>query len=285
MLYFMKIAHQAICIKYNTVMKRKLGQLESQLLAFAHMRKTRTLRIGDLRGPLRLSAKQERELFSRMARAKLIARIRPGLYVIPPRLPLGMAWTPREAEALNALMKDAGGRYQICGPNAFNLYGFDEQVPIRVYAYNNRISGERKIGAVELTLIKVTDRRLGDTEIVASTDGEEAIYSSRVRSLVDVVYDWSRFNGIPRGYEWIRRELKTRRITAGELVASTLRYGDKGTIRRIGALLEGEGVEEKLLRKLEREIRRTSGPIPLNPRKPKRGPVNQRWGVVMNERM
>jgi predicted transcriptional regulator of viral defense system len=57
------------------------------------MRKTRTLASGELTGPLRLTEKQERELFSRMARGGLIARVRQGLYLIPPRLPLGGAWS------------------------------------------------------------------------------------------------------------------------------------------------------------------------------------------------
>ena len=30
-------------------------------------------------------------------------------------------------------MEDRGGTYQICGPNTFSRYGFDEQVPTRVY--------------------------------------------------------------------------------------------------------------------------------------------------------
>jgi predicted transcriptional regulator of viral defense system len=264
-------------------MKRKLGQLESQLLAFAQMRKSRTLASGDLRETLHLTAKQERELFSRMARGGLIARVRQGLYLVPARLPLGGAWSPNEPEALNALMRDAQGRYQICGPNTFNMYGFDEQVPVRVYAYNNRISGERKIGAVEITLIKVSDARLGDTTLVSASDGEQAVYSSRVRTLVDAVYDWSRFNGIPRGYQWIQSELKAGRVSAAELVACTLRYGDMGTIRRMGALLEKQGVEKSLLRKLERALTPTSGPIPWIPSRAKRGLVDKRWGVVMNE--
>jgi predicted transcriptional regulator of viral defense system len=264
-------------------MKRKLGRLESQLLAFAHMRKARTLASGDLTGPLHLTAKQERELFSRMARGGLIARVRQGLYLIPPRLPLGGAWTPNEAEALNALMRDAKGKYQICGPNAFNYYGFDEQVPVRVYAYNNRISGDRTIGAIDLSLIKVADGRLGDTTTVTASDGETAVYSSRVRSLVDALYDWSRFNGIPRGYEWIGRELKAGRVKAKELVACTLRYGDTGTIRRMGVMLEREGVEASLLRKMERTLTPTRGPIPWIPTKPKRGLVDRRWGVVIND--
>lgn len=265
-------------------MKTRLGRQDSQLLAYAQMRGLRTLRAGELTGPLGLTAKQERELFSRLTRSGLIARVRPGLFLVPPRLPLSGTWTPSEAAALNALLADAKGRYQICGANAFNRYGFDDQIPNRVYAYNNRISGTRKIGAVELTLIKVADDRLGDTETVKLPDGEKAVYASRTRALVDAVYDWSRFNGIPRGYEWIRRELKARRVGAAELVRCTLRFGDTGTIRRMGALLEGEGVAAALLRKLERALKPTRSTIAWIPSRPKRGTISRRWGVVINDR-
>jgi len=266
-------------------MKTKLGRQETQMLAYLQMRKQRTVRTGELTGPLQLTRDQERELFRRMARGGLIARVRPGLYLVPAQLPLGGSWSPDETLALNTLMEDRRGCYQICGPNAFNRYGFDDQVPTRVYAYNNRISGERTIGAIALTLIKVADERLGDTEDVQTPEGLTASYSSRVRSLVDAVYDWSRFNGIPRGYAWIRRELKAERVSAEALVKCTLRYGDIGTIRRLGALLERESVAGKLLRKLEQALRPTSALIPWIPTEPKRGIVNRRWGVVLNERV
>lgn len=97
------------------------------------------------------------------------------------------------------------------------------------------------------------------------------------------MYDWSRFNSLPRGYEWIRKELKAKRVTPAELVSVTLKYGDIGTIRRMGALLEREGVAGALLKKLERALTSTTGPIPWIPTKPKRGTVNRRWGVVINE--
>lgn len=214
-------------------MKTKLGKQEMQLLAYIQMRKRRTVKTGELLDPLQLSRDQERELFRRMARGGLIARVRPGLYLVPEQLPLGGSWSPDEFLALNTLMEDRNGRYQICGPNAFNRYGFDEQIPSRVYAYNNRISGERTIGVIELTLIKVTNNRLGDTD-----QGQTAVYASRVRTLIDAVYDWSRFNSLPRAYDWIRQELKEKRVSMEELVTAALRYGDKGTIRRMGALKE-----------------------------------------------
>jgi len=264
-------------------MKRSIGRLEAQLLAYAQMRGWTTVRTGDLRKPMRLSADQERKLFSRLARAGMIARVWRGLYLVPPHLPLGGKWSPGEGLALSTLMAARGGRYQICGLNAFNRYGFDEQIPNRVYAYNNRISGERSIGTVQLTLIKVADARLGATEEAASTEGgPPAIYSSRARSLVDSVYDWSRFGSLPRGYRWIRHEIEAGRVKAADLVKLTLRYGDRGTTRRIGALLEREGIGETLLHKLDRALPVTSSPIPWIPRRAKRGPVARRWGVVWN---
>lgn len=166
-----------------------------QMLAYLQMRKCQTVKTGELTDPLQLSREQERELFRRMARGGLIARVRPGFYLVPERLPLGGSWSPDETLALNTLIRDRKGRYQICGPNAFNRYGFDDQIPNRVYAYNNRISGERTIGA----------------------------------------------------------------------------------------LLEMQGVEAGLLRKLEKVLNPSTGLIPWIPTKPKRGKINRRWGVVLND--
>lgn len=264
-------------------MKRTLGSQETRLLAYLQMRRQQKVRTGDLIKPLKLSRLQERELFRRLARGGLIARVRPGLYLVPLQLPLGGKWSPDEILVLNTLMEDRQGCYQITGPNAFNRYGFDEQIPMRVYAYNNRLSGDRTIGAVAATLIKVAAKRLGSTEEVQTPNGLKAIYSSRVRTLVDAVYDWSRFSSLPRGYDWIRRERKAKRVNDAELVANTIRFGNQGTMRRIGALLESEGVGKAWLGKLLRCLQPSTSLIPWIPNRPKRGKVNARWGVVMND--
>jgi predicted transcriptional regulator of viral defense system len=258
--------------------------MESQLMAYAQMRQLRTVRAGDLTRPLRITPRQEAKLLARLAKAGLIARVWRGLYLVPQRLPLGGKWSPDEALALTTLMEARKGRYQICGPNAFNRYGFDEQVPTRVYAYNNRVSGERTIGAVALMLIKVADKRLGDTEAVRTAEGLALVYSSRVRTLVDAVYDWSRFNSLPRAFAWIRAELASGRVGPEELARVTLRYGDVGTIRRMAALLDRDGAPAGSLRKLERALQPTTSLIAWIPTRPKRGAVDRRWGVVWNDR-
>lgn len=138
-------------------------------------------------------------------------------------------------------------------------------------------------GSAQCILIKVADARLGATEEFKTVEGETAVHSSRARTLVDAAYDWSRLNTLPRAYEWIRNELAAKRVSRSELVKVTLRYGNTGTIRRIGALLEREGVEEESLRRLDRALKRTTSLIPWIPTRPKRGTVNRRWAVVLNE--
>ena len=263
-------------------MKQNLGKLETQFFAWAQLRKRSTVRTGDVCSALRITGKQEDELLSRLARAGLIARVKKGLYLVPERLPLGGKWSPGEALALKTLTEEAGGRYQICGPNAFNRYGFDDQIPTVTYAYNNHFSGTRRIGSVNLSLIKVNDKRLGATNSVKTRDGLVLVYSSRLRTLIDAVYDWSRFNGLPRSYDWIREEIGKDSRSAGKLVQLALEYGNQGTMRRLGYLLEREGVRPSVVSKLKDILNPSSALIPWDPTRSKRGKTVRTWGILDN---
>jgi predicted transcriptional regulator of viral defense system len=255
-------------------------------MALVQDRQIQQIRTGELIRLLGITREQERKVLSGMAKRGLTARVRRGLYLLPTALPVGGRWSPGEALALTTLMRDRNGRFQICGPNTFHRYGWDEQVPNRVYAYNNRISGDRSIGQVDLTLIRVTDKRLGDTEFVTTSENIDLIYSSRARSLVDAVYDWSRFNSLPRAFGWIRNDLREAEISAADLVNAALNYGNQGTIRRIGYLLEElseqQRIPARLVTRLERALRSSSSTIPWIPTMTKRGQVSKRWGLVVN---
>jgi len=263
-------------------MPRKLGQLEIAALALAQLRNLRTVHVGELAPELRISGKQERELLSRMSRSGMIANVRKGLYLFPPRLPLGGIWTPDEATAINALMADKNARYQITGPKAFNRYGYTEQLPARTTIYNDAISGERRVGNLSLQLIKVGRDRLGGVEKVRMPSGETIVYSSRIRTLVDAVYDWSRFDSLPEAYDWIQADLTAGRVTADKLARAAVHYGNIGTIRRIGVILERIDASKAARTRLERAVTATTAKIPLVPTRPARGPVSKAWGVVLN---
>jgi predicted transcriptional regulator of viral defense system len=241
------------------------------------------MQVGQLASGLRISAKQERELLSRMSRSGLIAKVRKGLYLFPPKLPLGGIWTPDEATAINALMTDRNARYQITGPKAFNRYGYSEQLPSLTTIYNDAISGERRIGSISLKLVKVARDRLGSVEKVGTPTGETLVFSSRARTLVDAVYDWSLFDSLPDAYDWIRNELAAGRVTADEVARATVQFGNMGTIRRIGVILDRFGASKASLSRLARVLTATTAKIPLVPTRPARGPVAKPWGVVLNE--
>jgi predicted transcriptional regulator of viral defense system len=269
-------------------MSRALGQLEARALAYCQSRERPAVAAGELVRALSWTPEQERKVLSQLARKGLIARVRRGLYLAPSRLPVGGRWSPGEVLALTTLIDDRNGAYQISGPNTFQRYGWTEQIPNRVYAYNNRISGDRQIGPVALTLIKVSDNRLGGTEVVRTPDGLDVVYASKARSLVDAVYDWSRFDTLPRAYDWIEREVTGDDGFAAEFVQTIIRFGNQGTVRRTGAILERLTVPEPLLRRLERALRPSSSFIPMVPDVPKRGQpkkgkTSKRWGVVFND--
>jgi len=180
---------------------------------------------------LDINAEQEWKLLSRMATSGLIIRLKRGIYLVPARMPAGGRWTVSGYYILSKLMEVIKGRYQISGPSAFNFYGFDDQVPNRIYVYNDRIFGEKEIGGTDFVFIKTDIKRLGSTKSLKTPDGIDAVMATKTRALVDAVYDWSRYNTLPRAYGWIAETLKKDPAIVEGLIGDTLQYGNKGTVR------------------------------------------------------
>ena len=133
-----------------------------------------------------------------------------------------------------------------------------------------------------MKLIKVARDRLGGVETIRTPSGETLVYSSRSRTLVDAVYDWSQFDSLPEAYDWIRNDLAAGRVTADELARVAVQYGNMGTIRRIGAILDRLDASKSSLSRLKRALTTTTAKIPLVPTRPARGPISKTWGVVIN---
>ncbi|MCK5202327.1 MAG: hypothetical protein KAR15_00595, partial [Desulfobacterales bacterium] len=191
-------------------------------------------------------------------------------------------YSPGIALILRKLMEEQNGKYQICGPTAFNFYGFEDQIPNVTYVYNSSLSGTRTIGNLSFQFIKVADARLGATNTSRARNGGKIIYSSRARTLMDAVYDWSRFNSLPRGYDWIRKEARQDPGIVSELAEATGQYGNQATIRRIGYLLNDLGQPVRVIDQLQRQLRYSKSLIPWIPGKPAKGKINRKWGVIVN---
>jgi predicted transcriptional regulator of viral defense system len=261
----------------------ELGELSSRFFAYVQLKQKDIVRTGELSSVLGITESQERSLLHRLANSGWIVRLKRGVYLVPPRIPAGGKYSPGIALILQKLMQEKNGKYQICGPTAFNFYGFDDQIPNVTYVYNNRISGRRTIGSLEYQFTKVADRRLGAINTVQAQNGGEIIYSSRVRTLTDAVYDWSRFNSLPRGYVWIRQEINQDPKLVSKLVEATNRYGNQATVRRIGYLMDILSQPSEIIKRLQRQLSNSKSLIPWIPVKPARGRVNRKWGVIVND--
>jgi predicted transcriptional regulator of viral defense system len=261
----------------------ELGELSSRFFAYIQLKQKDTVRTGALSSVLGITESQERSLFHRLANTGWIVRLKRGVYLVPPRIPAGGKYSPGIALILQKLMQEQNGKYQICGPTAFNFYGFDDQIPNVTYVYNNRISGRRTIGSLEFQFTKVADRRLGAIHTVQAQNGGEIIYSSKARTLMDAVYDWSRFNSLPRGYAWIRQEINKDPKLVSKLVEATNRYGNQATVRRTGYLMDSLSQPSEIMKRLQRQLSNSRSLIPWIPVKPARGRVNRKWGVIVND--
>ena len=260
----------------------ELGDLSARFFAYVQLRKRETIRSGELASVLDITESQERGLLHRLSKSGWIVRLKRGVYLVPPRIPAGGKYSPGTALILQKLMEEEKGSYQICGPPAFNFYGFDDQVPSVTYLYNNRISGKRSIGSLAFQFIKVADHRLGAINAVRTREDREMIYSSRARTLMDAVYDWHRFHSLPRGYVLIKEEVGNEPEFASEFIEVTAKYGNVATIRRIGYVLDTLGLNPNKMNRLRRRLSTSRSLIPLIPGRSAQGTINRKWGIIIN---
>jgi predicted transcriptional regulator of viral defense system len=257
-----------------------IGTQAQRLLGWAQLKDRTTLTAGEVARALALTSDQERKLLSRMTRAGLLSRVQRGRYLIPAKLPPGGSWNPGEYVLLTGLMQTLGARYQIGGPNAFQRYSLETQVPSMIYVYNDRLSGRRTIGGLPFVFIKVEAKRLGGTVANRLPDGTTVWMASLARTLMDAVYDWTRFNTLPRAFQWIRERARERGV-GRDLVTMAARYGNISTKKRVGYLLESMG-EGNLTQPLKRAASKSALLIPFDPSRPARGRVVREWGLIDN---
>ena len=101
---------------------------------------------------------------------------------------------------------------------------------------------------------------------------------------MDAVYDYSRFNSLPKGYDWIRQEIEKDPILSAELVGVVNRYGNQATAQRIGYLLDTAGQSSRILKRLKRRIGDSKALIPWIPGRSARRSEERRVGKEWRSR-
>lgn len=260
-----------------------LSPLETRVLAWSQLNKRRVIHSGDLLKILAISPKQEANLLTKMSKSGLTIKLTRGLYLLPEKIP-ARAWSPSQYYLLSILMKELDARYQVTGLAAFNFHKLSTQIPNQITVYNTKLSGRKKIGIVVFYFIKVNQDRLGDIDNIEikESDGNLKInISSLSRTIVDAIYDYNKIGAIPEAYDWIK-ERKNDSAFLKKLVKSTMRFGNIGTQRRIGYILDSLKINSKITNQILENLPKTNSLIPMIPQIPNRGINNKKWGVVVN---
>jgi|688.fasta_scaffold249003_1 predicted transcriptional regulator of viral defense system len=234
------------------------------------------------RSKLGITAKQEREALARLCRSGWIARIQKGVYLLNKELDFRGKRHPTPYQSIQELMSLYSSQYQIVGPVAFQHHGWLPNDRTTIHVYNDSISRRIRIAGSGIDFIKVARSRLGDIERATLGGTSDVVISSRLRSLVDAVYDWSRFGSLPDAFLWVWDEIAKRAGSDQALAHLCIRYGNTGTQRRLGKVLEEGAACPKAVKWIHKRLPPTTAKIPWSPSLPKRGVTDRRWGLVLN---
>jgi len=261
---------------------RKIGDLELKLLAYMQLTNSKIIRIGDMVGVLGITKQREKTLLSNLNKKGFILRLTTGYYLIPDKISPSSNAIIDGMEILVYLMKYYDANYMISGPTAIYYYGYTTQIPNRIYVYNDKIYGDRQIGGSSFLFMKTSVKRLKGAEFVVTNEGLKIPYASRARLLIDCIYDWNRYNTIPKVFNWINDEIEKDPEIIAKLVSNAIRYGNKIVQRRLGYFLETLNIDEKLVEKLQNKIKNSKTLKPLIPNTNLKGSVNKKWGLIIN---
>ena len=261
-----------------------MGPLEMQFFAWTQMENKEQVKTGDFAKVKGLSSKQEADLFYNLSSSGIILKLWRGLYLVPPKIPLGGSWSPPPYLVISKYMRNWNAKFQISGQAIFNLYGYSDQVSAWFTVYNNKVSKRLYILQYHLDFVKVTENRLGDVKKRAPygvKKSEPALVSSAEQTLLDAVYDYKKYGTLPKAYDWIATAVQDKKINPEKLMDITIKYGNTMSQKRIGWALDELKTPKKIMNRLKRKIPKTKFLVPLDP-KNNVGPINKKWGVIEN---
>ena len=130
-------------------------------------------------------------------------------------------------------------------------------------------------------LIKISTSRIGSQSTIEIHNGKPVYISSLARTIMDAVYEWSRFNSLPTAYKWLNDYIDDKKII-DELIQITLRYANIATKRRIDYTLEKLTPKNKSIPLIQQQFKSAQGWITLDPTQKAIGKTNKKWRIIDN---
>lgn len=217
------------------------------------------------------------QLVYSLKKKRVLIPIKSGVYIF---VPLEAISTGRRvSEFLIPKVFFPKNDYYIGYSTLFNYYNFTDQQFQTVYVLNPRISRRRTIAGLNFKFIKIPAKRMYGLEKI-SIKGKEVVVSSKERTLIDLIYYNQPVGGIDAAAAILERFVKEKKCDIKKLIELTVRFPKIKIRKRIGMILEKTGISRPALKALEKSVKGTSL---ISFSKSRKGKVNERWGVIVND--
>jgi len=264
-------------MKNNTI-EKSLGPRETEVIARLSYEKVSLFTREQFDKWFGFDQALRKQIIFRLKRKGILTAIKRGVYFYSP-LESGPAGSNIN-EFLIPSVFFPRGNYYIGYSTMYNYYGFTDQIFQVMYILNTSLQREKVIGNIQFKMIKIPAKRMYGLEKIKIKD-TEIIVSDKERTLVDLIYAFQPVGGLKKALEIFKEQVESKKIDRNKLIKYVLKFPNLATKKRIGFVLEQAGLNDKELKPLLKNLKKTSF-VTLYPSKSRKGRINKKWMVIEN---
>jgi len=222
----------------KTIKNTGIGPLEERLLSILEYKKTQIIRREELIKLIReyVGAKDITDLIARLQRKKRLVSIQKGVYAVIPISSINKVPQLSDMEVVAYLIKD---NYYFGLYNAFNLHGFTEQIPNRLFVYNTKYSGDKKLLGFNIKFFKLKKDKIFGIFMTKYP------YSDKERTIIDVLENYHYVAPLQE----ILDKIKESKYDKQKLVEYSIVYGSIKVMKLVGLITNNPKLYQLLYKK------------------------------------
>jgi len=176
------------------------------------------------------------DLIEKLQKKKRLVSIKRGVYMIVPFSSVDKIWALDESSILDYLLKE---NYYIGLYNAFNLHGFTEQIPNKMFVFNTKYSADKKILHYNFKFFKIKkDKLFGIFK-------NKYPYSDKERTIIDAL-EYPEYLG---GLNEVMDRIKNVKYNKDKLINHATQYGSVKIMKLVGMLTNSNRILSLLNKK------------------------------------
>jgi len=168
--------------------------------------------------------KDIQDMVEKLQKKKRLVPIKKGVYMIIPFRSIDKRWALNNFELIDYLLKED---YYIGLYNAFNLHGFTEQIPTKMFVFNTKYSADKKILHYNFKFFKIKKDKL-----FGIFRKYKYPYSDKERTIIDVL-EYPEYLG---GLAEVLDRIKEVKYNKARLIDYAIKYNSIKIMKLVGLL-------------------------------------------------